>query len=1058
MTAKVLPRLAAAKLGVIDTRQLVAVQTLDIARLTSHPVTLIPETFIAVTGMGPVDSNESGKTSFLAAVALLLGDPEWRVAGNGAAAVTSLLFEPVTAGIATGASAATDGYIVGVFADPDRIPESTHTVWMKISSGAPYIQVRHAAGIHLARGADDRERHATAPRVFRSLPSDTLGGGEFAEALYGRSPRVLAYVASRGQVRSRPSLLKLDAGTFTPEQIGESLIALTGRATLFEKDEQDRRDLAKKQADLATHRENDRQHTVREEEILRQVDARERLRTLTRIASKLRNASLARAVIDSHVRASSAKSLHEKEASTRRQLASYVENLIASRKQLGNLKGLQDALRAANDAFEEAKEAHEHSIRLEGQLAQKETSLNEQIDEARRAANGYDLATEPSAEAAIAMRDDLLEAVGEAKGDLKNAKQALDDARQAQKHARLGQFGASGEAIRRLNQENVIATSLVASVSLQPSHRHAWEARLAPWQDGILVARDDLAVALPLLHDRPGTILISEPPDDPNGEEHDKPPIPEGILSAPAEALRFLHALSSQQATTDPVVHVKDEHTGIRIVGGFETPIVGHDDLFAYWDQRVAAATQRHAECESALEQANTRAKLANINAGRAQAAERQAHFAVKLREAQQQLATHRTKVMPPLARNRVEAEIKSQAAQKSVDEYTDALNKINSEVLKAQTDLRETDAAMARYNAASRPDDALLAAWGRGLDGALRELGWPALELDEDYEVLADQAVPPPPSVDDLNVERRSASLLLQTANDKLVEAAAGFRVYPEAGGAPPTEVADVVSAYLASRNSAEGPSGDQLVSTLAVLRAWLDDSAERDASAHDDVTRARTQRAQATDFAEAKCHELEQALVVTQGAIVQRASSALDRISQALDALNRRAPNGLGARLDYSVMPPNGPDKKWFCQVTPRWRRNPAGPMLAYDNVTNTAQEKLFSIHLVLAALLAAPNPRGRVLILDELADSLGAEHRREVLDAIASVAREHGITILATCQDAIMSEASPHCKEILYFHYPSKVEALNRPTRMFGVDPLGGRVELTAEALTEGRSLFS
>jgi hypothetical protein len=33
-----------------------------------------------------------------------------------------------------------------------------------------------------------------------------------------------------------------------------------------------------------------------------------------------------------------------------------------------------------------------------------------------------------------------------------------------------------------------------------------------------------------------------------------------------------------------------------------------------------------------------------------------------------------------------------------------------------------------------------------------------------------------------------------------------------------------------------------------------------------------------------------------------------------------------------------------------------------------------KLFSIHLVLASLLAAPYPRGRILILDELADSLG------------------------------------------------------------------------------------
>jgi chromosome segregation protein len=150
-------------------------------------------------------------------------------------------------------------------------------------------------------------------------------------------------------------------------------------------------------------------------------------------------------------------------------------------------------------------------------------------------------------------------------------------------------------------------------------------------------------------------------------------------------------------------------------------------------------------------------------------------------------------------------------------------------------------------------------------------------------------------------------------------------------------------------------------------------------------------------------------------QQAIVQRALSALTAISEALDKLNRKA-GGLGARLDSEVIPPATPDQDWRTRVIPRWRRNPGGAMLPYDNVTNTAQEKLFSIHLALASLLAAPYPRGRILILDELADSLGAEHRREVLDAIASVAKQHGITILATCQDGIMAEARPHCGEIL------------------------------------------
>ncbi|ORT92833.1 hypothetical protein UK99_21190, partial [Frankia casuarinae] len=230
---------SAERLGIIGDRQLIAVQTMDIARLTAHPVALIPGIFIAVTGMGPTDSNESGKTSFLSAVSLLLGDPEWRVGGTGAASVEALLFEPVTAGAVVGVNAATEGFIVGVFAAPENVAATTHTVWMRISATKPHLQVRHAPGLHLARGTSNAERHEQAPEIYRALGGDPIGSADYAHVLYGRSPRVLAYVASRGRVRSRPSLLKLDAGTFTPEQIGDALITLTGRATLFERDQQD---------------------------------------------------------------------------------------------------------------------------------------------------------------------------------------------------------------------------------------------------------------------------------------------------------------------------------------------------------------------------------------------------------------------------------------------------------------------------------------------------------------------------------------------------------------------------------------------------------------------------------------------------------------------------------------------------------------------------------------------------------------------------------------------------------------------------------------------------
>ena len=118
--------------------------------------------------------------------------------------------------------------------------------------------------------------------------------------------------------------------------------------------------------------------------------------------------------------------------------------------------------------------------------------------------------------------------------------------------------------------------------------------------------------------------------------------------------------------------------------------------------------------------------------------------------------------------------------------------------------------------------------------------------------------------------------------------------------------------------------------------MQAWLDDHADRDRTAHEEVERARGTRATTTEFVGSQTRELQDALIKTQEAISQRAAGALNRISAALDRLNR-ASGGLGAQLDHELTPPASPDQDWICRVTPRWRRNPVGPFLAYDNVTN-------------------------------------------------------------------------------------------------------------------------
>jgi chromosome segregation protein len=1054
MTSLTLPGMPTDRLGVIGTRQLVAVQTLDVARLTAHPICIVPETFIAVTGMGPVDSNESGKTSFLSAVALLLGDPEWRVTGTGASSVTALLFEPITAGIAVAATAATEGYIVGVFAEPEDVNSTAHTVWLKISSGRPHLQARHAPGIHLARGHDDRERHDAAPGIYRSLPNDPLGSTEYAQTLYGRSPRVLAYVASRGRVRSRPSLLKLDAGTFTPEQIGDALIALTGRATLFERDQQDRRDLAEKQAELARHIERDREHTAREAEILRQVEARQRLRRQSKSAAQLWRASHARSVLDAYARAESALHLLDAANTAHSDLQQGLTKLTADRDALRNPAALRQQLVERAEDLTKHKAAYDAGVRLDGALADKLATLEQDMSRARIEAAGHDLVRDGTVVATAQTRDDLGEDYGAAKHLLAEAEGAVTDHEDAVRQARDGQFGIAGSVIRALNAADISATSLADATRLDPTTRAEWEARLSPWREAVCLAGVDLPDALTALANLPGAILIAGHTTAGTHTDGGSRGLPPGIATAPAEAAAFLRALAGQTAILDPVAHALDTTTGVYVVGGFDVPIVGREDMLAHLTQRLEQSRISHRILKQKVAGLRASLEQARITALRAEAAQRVAALSTQTKPLTAQLAIHRNEILPPLQAARDEAWEAHEATRLALADRERNLNRLTDEVRAAEQNLRTKDAEIQRLTQASQPDDEVLAGWGRGLDAARVELGWPARTLEPDApDRLVEEATPPPANDDADRAERRRATILHSAAHQHLGSALAAFGYHAEGTGAPPPDLLAAADHYVKVREDGDDPGDDLFEATLTSLQAWLDDQADRDETAHDEVQRARDSRATTTEFVGSQTRQLQEALTQTQQAISQRAAGALDRISAALDTLNR-ASGGIGAQLDHELIPPGSPDHDWVCRVTPRWRRNPGGPLLAYDNVTNTAQEKLFSIHLVLAALLAAPNPRGRVLILDELADSLGAEHRREVLEAIATVARDHGITILATCQDAIMAEARPYCKEVLYFHYPSRSEPLNRPTRMFALDPNGTRVEMTADVLTEGR----
>lgn len=213
------------------------------------------------------------------------------------------------------------------------------------------------------------------------------------------------------------------------------------------------------------------------------------------------------------------------------------------------------------------------------------------------------------------------------------------------------------------------------------------------------------------------------------------------------------------------------------------------------------------------------------------------------------------------------------------------------------------------------------------------------------------------------------------------------------------------------------------------------------------------RSRRTEALVSAQELCDERARNLPVLQDQIERTIRTTLMTISERLNELDIAA-QGDGADLKIESVRPSSPKESWQWRVTPRYRRGANAPLVSYLERANTATEKLLAIHLVLAALFAATRgpqgAAGRVLILDELGDSLGDYHREAVLSALANTATTAGITVLGTCQDGVLEDAARHTGLVLYFQFRDPSDILNAPTRVFGtsagglVEQIGGWVE--------------
>lgn len=1001
--------------GSIGDRELICLQTIDIGRLRSAPVPITPGTFIAVSGRGPKgDSNGSGKTTFLAAISLLHGEVGWRLA-NGAPEATSLLFDGTKAGVDVQRYARADhGYIIGVFRSRG-VQDDSLTVWLRINAAAPVLRARVGPGIHLVEAATSTARAAAADAMWTALPKPEWGSRTYAQELFGSAPRCMAWLQARGNETPGKSLLKLSQEMLTPEQIGVALLELLGRDDLLDQDRAARTELDATIREVDDLRHNDTTRRRDEDDELKSIAGRNQARGHLDRAERLWQLHFAKGLVDAATRLAQAREDIRPLATARREARTRLRTTTDALTALGDGAVLKEAVVAAETALEASNESWRRTSNAK-------TIGHNHLDNALTELAGLTIAAEAWDGTSTAELNVLVQDGEEQLSTAKAAEAvAIADRERGEEGLRAaeeGTAGAAAAAASRLREAGISALPLIDEIDIDPDSRPVWEPRLTLYRDAVAVEAVDAPTALSI--GQPGdTFIIGESSGD---------PAPAGIAAAPTSSIPFLRHLADTETTGNAAQ--LSEH--VIVIGGFRSPITGRQ-------ARISAA-------RTELENAQDRERRATAVVGRTQDALFDIQHQRDAAHAAEQLATMRGTVnslrenLAMLDREDNEAAV---TYRKNNDEFGKAREAWGGFSERRQRleatknhDQQELWAASQKLRSAIETyyrNRNILPYWAQRWGG----------DQDSATAALARDANENPSSDD-----RTASSSYRRAANHAIDRALMLCGIDADDGvGAPPGSgvdlaVAERTRAGTSGSDDERGQSYERQASAFhavaGALGAWLERLRLEDHAREEHIAADRERRSEALNAAEQLCEERRRNLPVIQDQIERLLRTILAGVGEKLNQLDLAA-QGSGADLLIEPQRPVTSREGWQWRVTPRYRRGPNGSLVPYTERANTATEKLLAINLVLAALFAATadssTSSGRVLILDELGDSLGDYHREAVLQALARTAKEAGITVLGTCQDGVLDDAARYCGLLLYFQFRDPSDILNAPTRVFG-----------------------
>lgn len=1044
--------------GRLGDRQLEVVQVVDIGRLQSEPIVLRPGALVAVTGMGPRDSNETSKTTWLAATTLLTGDHGWRLSrGQSGSYAARLLFNPPDdPGAATRADT---GWVIGVFGRGGR---DRLTVLLRIQRDSPYLRFRVAPGTHLVTGDGHTARIRAAAELWEQVPADaTYGPEQYVDAMLGGIPRSTGYVSDRGGLpQRRVGLLTNDLNHLTPREIGEELIELAGLRDRLVRERDQRRTVAELHDEVEGQRRDLREAEAQAEGELAALAQRRSAQRQALLAVRLRDAQVAAQVLERlDRRADLSRRWHRTANSPSTQRLR--DGLAEVERQVGELEDadrLEQEVTAAEAEVARVRPPYD-AARERVREAELDAGVVEQqlgdlaLAAADRASGRPQQEIEEERDELDARARATGAALHQARLELEQAATYLDDVTTGRATAAAAALASSG----------VDRTLVGDAVELADDGRPRWDPVLSRWSEAIAVREADLDRALDVCAPLPGTVLIPYAADDLDGD------LPAGVRSAPAGLRRFLRELDPGvvDESAGGTQHVVVEAPRHVLVGGHEHPQVGAEARMAQARRELAAAEAALVDAEA--DDAAARGLLGDLEA------ELQAATAHAARAA---LRRRRDEVGRTLAEARSELAVCTEAFDAAHSALRDAGQRLDrrTERLEGARGLlearRELFAQKVEEPLAQIEDDITrlgLQWWTSRLGEITSEVTLPQVdgvgpETDDDAtevhgiatEVLRERLAGEGRSATTENLDRRVTEALV-AASDAL---GISVRTTPEGRfevEAPTNVLREVREAArqraeaVASRRAQEMLRSFDLFATA--LLTWLEPQLERDAVREEQIERHLTDRRRSVAAAE-EAHERQLvAAEALQSSIHDLVQSTLQQVGAAF--ASEVAADGLLGELRIEAVLPAMDDVaaelRW--DVTPRWARRSGAAPVDYRRPANFAQMKVRAIQLVLAAL-RADGPGGRILVLDELGAGLGADNRERVLAALRDVAARCDVTVLATVQDDLLTAAAPHVGEVLFFRYRDTSDDLNQPTRMLVQGPDERLVEL-AGAVEAGRA---